>query len=228
MFGTVVDWRGSVAHELAPFLGRHGLGGFDPASVADAWRGLYQPSMEPIRRGEREWVRLSVLHRETLEIVLRRYDLDPARIPEAELADLARAWERLDPWPDSAPGLARLKTRFIIAPVSNGNIGLMMRLAKFGRLPWDMVAGAELTRSYKPQPQTYLGPADVLGLQPHETALVAAHNDDLLAARACGLKTVFICRPTEHGPAQITDLEAEHDWDIVAPDMLALAQRLGC
>ena len=202
MFGTVVDWRGSVAHELAPFLGRHGLGGFDPASVADAWRGLYQPSMEPIRRGEREWVRLSVLHRETLEIVLRRYDLDPARIPEAELADLARAWERLDPWPDSAP--------------------------KFGRLPWDMVAGAELTRSYKPQPQTYLGPADVLGLQPHETALVAAHNDDLLAARACGLKTVFICRPTEHGPAQITDLEAEHDWDIVAPDMLALAQRLGC
>ena len=228
VFGTVVDWRNSVARELRPFLQLCGLRDVDPAAFADEWRGMYQPSMDPIRRGERVWVRLSVLHRENLETVLRRHGVDPARIPEPELAHVTRAWERLDPWPDSVPGLTRLKTRFAIGTVSNGNISLMMWLAKHGGLPWDVIAGAEATKSYKPQPETYLGTAELLGLRPDECALVAAHNDDLRAARACGLKTAFIPRPTEHGPTQTKDLRAEEDWNVVADDLVDLAKRLGC
>lgn len=228
VFGTVVDWRNSVARELRSFLPRHGLADLDPASFADEWRGMYQPSMDPIRRGDRPWVRLTVLHRENLESVLRHHHVDPAHIPEAELAELTRAWERLDPWPDSVPGLTRLKTRFAIGTISNGNISLMMWLAKYGGLPWDVIAGAEVTKTYKPQPETYLGAAEMLGLRPHECALVAAHNDDLRAARACGLKTAFIPRPTEHGPAQTKDLRAEEAWDVVADDLIDLAKRLGC
>lgn len=227
VFGTVVDWRGSVARDLTPFLARHGLSQLDPFAMATAWRALYQPSMEPIRRGERGWTRLSVLHRENLETLLRDH-LDVSAVPEAELADLTRAWERLDPWPDCVPGLTRLKRRFAIGTISNGNVGLMTWLAKHGGLPWDVIAGAELTRTYKPQPQTYVGSADLLGLAPGEAALVAAHNDDLAAARACGLRTIFIPRPSEHGPDQTTDLGPTQDWDIVARDMVDLAERLGC
>ena len=227
-FGTVVDWRGSVARELRPFLQRHGLGELDPAAVADEWRAMYQPSMEPIRRGERGWTRLSLLHRETLEVVLRRHGLDPASLAAEELADLSRAWERLDPWPDSVAGLTRLKTRFAIGTISNGNVSLMMWLAKYGGLPWDVIAGAEPTRSYKPQPETYLGSAGLLDLRPEECALVAAHNDDLRAAQACGFKTAFIPRPAEHGPGQTRDLRADGDWDVVAKDLMDLARRLGC
>lgn len=200
VFGTVVNWRSSVSRELAPFLQRYGLSNLDPAVVADEWRGLYQPSMESIRLGQRDWTRLTVLNRENLEVILRRHHLDPGNVPEEELAALNRAWERLDPWPDAVTGLTRLKTRFAIGPISNGNISLMMWLAKFGGLPWDVIAGAEVTKTYKPQPETYFGAVDLLGLKTEEVALVAAHNDDLTAARACGLKTVFIPRPTEHGP----------------------------
>jgi 2-haloacid dehalogenase len=228
VFGTVVDWRGSVARELQPFLKRHGLDRLDPAAMADEWRGLYQPSMEPIRRGERRWTRLSVLHRENLEVLLRQHHVDPAAVPDAELADLTRAWERLDPWPDSVPGLTRLKARFVIGTISNGNISLMTWLAKHGGLPWDVIAGAEPTQSYKPRPEAYLGSAELLELRPEACALVAAHNDDLEAARACGFKTAFIARPMEHGPGQTKDLRAEGPWDIVADDLLDLAQRLGC
>jgi 2-haloacid dehalogenase len=228
VFGTVVDWRSSVARELAPFLQRHGLGHLDPASVADEWRGLYQPSMETIRRGDRPWVRLTELNRESLGEVLRRHQLDTRSIAEQELTDLNRAWERLTPWPDSVPGLTRLKRRFAIGTISNGNIALMMWLAKFGGLPWDVIAGAEVTKTYKPQPETYLGSAALLGLRPEEVALVAAHNDDLLAAQACGMKTVFIPRPTEHGPGQTKDLRPENAWDVVADDFTDFADRLGC
>lgn len=228
IFGTVVDWRSSVARELRPFLQRHGLGQLDPVAVADEWRGMYQPAMEPIRKGERSWTRLSVLHRENLDAVLRRHHVAPADVPEAELADLTRAWERLDPWPDSVPGLTRLKTRFAIGTLSNGNVSLMMWLARYGGLPWDVIAGAEPTRSYKPQQQAYLGTADLLGLRPEECALVAAHNGDLRAARACGFKTAFIPRPAEHGAGQTKDLRAEEEWDAVGEDLVDLARRLGC
>lgn len=227
VFGTVVDWRSSVARDLTTFLQRHGLSTLDPAEIAAQWRSLYQPSMEPIRRGQRPWTRLTVLNRENLEAVLSRY-LDVSALPERELADLNEAWQRLDPWPDSVAGLARLKTRFVIGPISNGNVGLMVWLARYGGLPWDVIAGAEVTRTYKPQPRTYLGAADLVGLAPHQVALVAAHNDDLAAARACGLKTVFIPRRTEHGPGQTSDLEPSEPWDMVAEDLVDLARRLGC
>ena len=228
VFGTVVDWRGSVARELRPFLQRHGLVRLDPAAMADEWRAMYQPSMEPIRRGQRGWTRLSLLHRENLDAVLRRHGLDPAGVGEEELADLTRAWERLDPWPDSVAGLTRLKRRFAIGTISNGNTGLMMWLAKHGGLPWDVIAGAEPTQSYKPQPETYLGSARLLELRPEQCALVAAHNDDLSSARACGFKTAFIPRPAEHGPGQTTDLCADGEWDVVATDLVDLARQLGC
>jgi 2-haloacid dehalogenase len=227
VFGTVVDWRGSIARESAPFLERHGLK-IDPAAFADEWRGMYQPSMEPIRHGVRGWTRLSVLHRENLEAVLRKRGVDPDGIPNIELDELTRGWERLDPWPDTVPGLMRLKTRFAIGTMSNGNISLMMWLARYGALPWDVIAGAEPTQSYKPMPQTYLGSADLVGLRPEECALVAAHNDDLRGARACGLRTAFIPRPTEHGPGQIADLRADEDWDVIADNMIDLAARMGC
>ena len=227
VFGTVVDWRNSIARELAPFLRCHGLGNLDPAVVADEWRALYQPSMEPIRRGQRDWTRLTVLNRENLEVVLGRY-LEFGSVPEVELAALSRAWERLDPWPDSVAGLTRLKRRFAIGTISNGNISLMMWLAKFGGLPWDVIAGAEVTRTYKPQPETYTGAADLVGLAVEEVALVAAHNDDLTAARECGLKTIFIPRRTEHGLGQTSDLEPSQAWNVVAEDLVAVAERLGC
>ena len=227
VFGTVVDWRTSIARELAAFLQRHDSE-LDPEALADAWRGLYQPSMQRVRSGERPWVSLSVLHRETLDTVLAQNGFEVGRFSAEELTNLARSWERLDPWPDSVEGLRRLKTRFVIGPISNGNVSLMVWMAKFGELPWDVIAGAEPTRAYKPQPQAYLGSAALLGLLPDEVALVAAHNDDLAAARACGLKAMFIPRPREHGPNQKIDLTPEADWDVVADNLVVLADRLGC
>jgi 2-haloacid dehalogenase len=227
VFGTVVDWRTSIARELAAFLQRHDSE-LDPEALADAWRGLYQPSMQRVRSGERPWVSLSVLHRETLDTVLAQNGFEVGRFSAEELTNLARGWERLDPWPDSVEGLRRLKTRFVIGPISNGNVSLMVWMAKFGELPWDVIAGAEPTRAYKPQPQAYLGSAALLGLPPDEVALVAAHNDDLAAARACGLKAMFIPRPREHGPNQKIDLTPEADWDVVADNLVVLADRLGC
>lgn len=227
VFGTVVDWRTSIARELDAFLRQHGSH-LDPEALADAWRGLYQPSMETVRSGQRPWVRLSQLHEETLDVVLKQHGFDVSRVSREELRNLARGWERLDPWPDAVEGLQKLKKRFVIGPISNGNVSLMVWMAKFGQLPWDVIAGAEPTHAYKPQPQAYLGSAALLGLPPQEVALVAAHNDDLAAARACELKTIFISRPREHGPHQRTDLAPEQDWDIVADNMIALANQLDC
>jgi 2-haloacid dehalogenase len=227
VFGTVVDWRSGIARASQPFLERHGLD-VDPFRFADEWRALYQPALQTVRSGERPWVRLDLLQRENLETILARHGADFATIAESELADLNCAWERLDPWPDTVEGLTRLKTRFPIGPLSNSHIAGMLHLARFGGLPWDVITGAEIARSYKPQPQTYLKSADVVGLPPHRVALVAAHNSDLQAARACGLRTIFVRRPIEHGPAQSTDLAAEHEWDIVADSLIEVADILGC
>jgi 2-haloacid dehalogenase len=227
VFGTVVDWRGGVAREAAPFLRRHGAAEAKPESFADAWRSRYVPAMRKVISGERPFVRLDVLHRENLMDVLPEFGIDVVRVASEELDELNLAWHRLDPWPDSISGLRRLKTRHIIAPLSNGNIRLMVDIAKRAGLPWDAILGAEIAQIYKPDPQAYLRTADVLMLRPEEVCLVAAHNDDLAAARKCGLHTAFIARPYERGPGQTADLKAESDWDVVANDMNELADAVG-
>jgi 2-haloacid dehalogenase len=168
-----------------------------------------------------------VLHRENLLAVLADYGIDPVSLPAEEVDALNLAWHRLDPWPDSLSGLTRLKATCIIAPLSNGNIALMLDMAKRAGIPWDAILGAEVVQAYKPMPEAYLRTADVLGFPPEQMCLVAAHNNDLAAARQCGYKTAFVARPTEHGPGQTTDLKAESDWDVVASDFNDLADKVG-
>jgi 2-haloacid dehalogenase len=227
VFGTVVDWRAGVAREAEPFLARHGAAHIDPKEFADAWRRWYSPAMEEVRSGRRPFTRLDVLHRENLELALREFGIDPARIPAADLDELNLAWHRLDPWPDVKRALPRLKERYLIAPLSNGNIILMVDIAKRAGLSWDAILGAEVVRAYKPMPEAYLRTVECLAMRPEEVCLVAAHNSDLAAARGCGLRTAFVPRPYEHGPnsGQNTDLTAAQDWDVVARDFEVLAER---
>ena len=227
VFGTVVDWRSGVARDAAPFLARHAKSRVDPAAFADAWRKLYDPAMEAVRGGRRPFVRLDVLHWENLVAVLPAFGIDPSKVPAAELDELNLAWHRLDPWPDVVAGLARLKTRYVIAPLSNGNVILMLDMAKRAGLPWDAILGAELAQAYKPDPEAYLRTVDILAMRPDEVCMVAAHNSDLVAARRCGLATAFVPRPAEHGPGQTKDLRPEQDWDVVAQDFGELAGKLG-
>jgi 2-haloacid dehalogenase len=226
VFGTVVDWRSGVAREATPFLRRRGAESVDPLAFADAWRASYQPAMEQVRSGRRRFTRLDVLHRENLETILPDFGIDPATVPASELNELNLAWHRLDPWPDAVAGLTRLKTSFIIATLSNGNIALMLDMAKRAGLPWDAILGAEVVQAYKPMPEAYLRTADILAMRPEQICLVAAHNGDLAAARKCGLRTAFIPRPVEHGPNQTTDLRPDQEWDVVAADFGALAEKL--
>jgi len=226
VFGTVVDWRSGVAREFAAFLPAHGKAGLDPFALADAWRKLYQPGMEECRSGRRAFTRLDVLHRESLEQVLAANGITGAS--EGDLDHLNRAWHRLDPWPDVLLGLSRLKRKYFLAPLSNGNIALLANMAKRAMIPWDAILGAEPVRAYKPQPEAYQRTAELLALQPHEVCLVAAHNGDLRAARSAGLATAFVPRRSEHGPGQEVDLEAEDPWDCVARDFVDLASRLNC
>jgi 2-haloacid dehalogenase len=226
VFGTVVDWRSGVARESAAFLARYAPG-VDPGAFADAWRRRYLPAMEEVRSGRRPFVRLDVLHRENLELARPEFGIDPVAVQPSELDALNLAWRKLDPWPDSVPGLARMRRRFIIAPLSIGNIPLMPDMAKRAGLPWDAILGAEIAQAYKPSPEAYLHNAEALMLEPEQVCLVAAHNGDLAAARRCRLRTAFVTRPTEHGPRQGTDLRPEEDWDAVARDMEDLARQLG-
>jgi 2-haloacid dehalogenase len=226
VFGTVVDWRSGVAREAAPFLRRRGAESVDPLAFADAWRASYQPAMEEVRSGRRRFTPLDVLHRENLEAILPDFGIDPATVPASELNELNLAWHRLDPWPDAVAGLTRLKTSFIIATLSNGNIALMLDMAKRAGLPWDAILGAEVVQAYKPMPEAYLRTADILAMRPEQICLVAAHNGDLAAARKCGLRTAFVPRPAEHGPNQTTDLRPDQEWDVVAADFGALAEKL--
>ena len=225
VFGTVVDWRTGIARELRDCFAPRGVER-DWHAVADRWRALYQPAIAAVRSGRRPWTRLDDLHRENLRSVLEEVGL--AGLSDAEIERLNRAWHRLDPWPDAVAGLTRLKRRYILATLSNGNIALMVNMARRAGLPWDAILGAEVARAYKPMPEAYLRSADCLGLEPAECMLVAAHNDDLLAARACGFHTAFVARPTEHGQGQGKDLRAEHDFDIVASDFGDLAEQLSC
>jgi 2-haloacid dehalogenase len=223
VFGTVVDWRGSLIRELTAFGDGRGLK-HDWAKFADEWRGLYQPGMEEVRSGRRKWTILDVLHRESLLVLLEKYDIKG--LAEHEIKHLVTIWHRLDQWPDAVGGLTRLKTRYIIGTLSNGNIGLMARMAKRGGLPWDVVLGAEPARAYKPTPEAYLRNAEMLNLEPHELMLVAAHNSDLAAAAKVGLRTAFVLRPNER-PGQKIDLAASQDWDVVTNSFHGVADAMG-
>jgi 2-haloacid dehalogenase len=226
VFGTVVDWRSGVARDAGPFLARHGGSAAEAGRLADAWRARYNPAMETVRSGARPFTRLDVLHREELEHILPEFGLDPARIPETELAAFNQAWHRLDPWPEVVESLARLKRGFVIAPLSNGNIALLLNMAKRAGLPWDAILGAEVAQAYKPAPEAYLRTAEVLGLRPEEVCLVAAHNSDLAAARRCGLATAYVIRPLESGPPAKV-VPPDQDWELVGEGFDDLARQLG-
>lgn len=224
VFGTCVDWRGSIIAEGTDLSARTGLA-VDWAAFADAWRAEYQPSMQRVRSGGRPWTVLDTLHRESLALLTERFGL--SGLSAAALEHLNMIWHRLRPWPDTVPGLARLRDRFLVLPLSNGNFVLLVELAKHAGLPWDGVLSAELFRHYKPQPAAYLGAVELLGLAAGEVMMVAAHNDDLRAAAAVGLRTGFVCRPGEHGPGQTADLAPTGAWDVVADSFLDLAAKLG-
>lgn len=224
VFGTVVDWRRGVAEAVAPVFAAKGIA-VAPEEFADVWRGEYDPAMARVREGARGYVPLDDLHLENLERVLVRFGISE-RFSEAERRDLNRAWEKLPPWPDSAAGLAAIRAQRLVAPCSNGSVALMARLARFGGLEWDCILGAETARDYKPNAAVYLASVAALRLAPEEVVMVAAHNGDLRAAQAAGLRTAFVPRPGEHGPGQTIDLSPEGDWDYVAEDFHALARRL--
>ena len=221
VFGTVVDWHGSLVREL-PVLAPQ----VDGNAFALAWRAGYQPAMQRVRSGELGWTRIDELHRIILDDLLPRFGL--SHFDEAQRQHLNRAWHRLDPWPDTIPGLIRLKAKHFIAPLSNGNILLLANMAKRAGMPWDAILGAEAAQAYKPQPEAYLRTCEILGLQPAQVALVAAHNGDLAAARKSGLATAFVLRPNEHGADQATDTKAEQDWGAIATSFEDLADKLGC
>lgn len=218
VFGTVVDWRSGVAGAVLRLLG----GGVDAGAFADAWRGAYLPSMDRVRHGEIVWTGLDALHRASLDELLPDFGAGDA--DEATRAELVLAWHRLDPWPDSVAGLTRLKARHVIATLSNGNVSLLVDMAKHGGLPWDTVFSAELFGHYKPDPEAYDGAVRLLGLTPDQVLMVAAHRDDLAAARARGLRTAYIHRPLEQ-PTPTPPTDPEADVTVNSLEELAAALR---
>jgi 2-haloacid dehalogenase len=223
VFGTVVDWRSSIIKE-GEALGARTGNKIDWVAFADAWRGGYKPAMDRVRSGALPWTKIDALHRMTLDRLLTEYGV--TGLDEAALDHFNRAWHRLAPWPDSVAGLTCLRQRYVLATLSNGNVSLLTNMAKAAGLPWDCVLSAEICRHYKPDPETYQMAVELLSLKPHEVMLVAAHNSDLVAAAEQGLRTAFIARPTEYGPNQTKDLKAEHDFDVVARDLVDLADQI--
>lgn len=225
-FGTVVDWRSSIIAEGLAWGKAKGLQ-IDWAQFADRWRLGYRPAMDKVRKGEIPWTRLDDLHRMILEELLKEYKIQ--WLTEEEKVSWTYVWRRLKPWPDSAEGLTRLKKKYIIAPLSNGNIALMTNLAKFGGLPWDAILGAELAKHYKPDREVYVSAAYYLDLKPEEVMMIAAHKGDLQAARSCGLRTGFIYRPNEfgNGSVGVPDKAQPGDFDVVSVSAIDLARQLG-
>ncbi|MGB0384879.1 MAG: haloacid dehalogenase type II [Ardenticatenaceae bacterium] len=223
VFGTVVDWRGTIIGEGEVFGRERGVD-VDWAAFADAWRGGYRPAMDRVRRGELPWINIDALHRMNLHELLEQFNI--TGLSEVDIEHWNRVWHRLQPWSDSVSGLTRLRKRYIIATLSNGNVALLVNMAKNAGLPWDCVLSAELAKQYKPDPEVYLMAADLLALQPHEVMMVAAHNRDLLAAHQLGLRTAFVLRATEYGPHQTTNLQADPVVDVVASDFNELAEQL--
>ena len=223
-FGTVVDWRGSIIAEGNAWGKAKGVT-VDWGRFADRWRAGYAPAMEKVRKGELPWTKLDVLHRMILDSLLPEFGL--TGLTEEEKDHWNRVWHRLTPWPDSVPGLTRLKKKFIIAPLSNGNVALLTDMAKHAGLPWDLILGAEVARHYKPDREAYLTAVELLSLQPEEVVMCAAHRGDLQAARGFGLRTAFIHRPNEYGPTRKADPAKRGDFDFVTRDILDLASQLG-
>ncbi|MDT5146764.1 MAG: 2-haloacid dehalogenase [Mycobacterium sp.] len=224
-FGTVVDWRSGIADAVRQFAQRHRIS-LQPFDFAVHWRSLYQPAMAQVRSGRREFTSLDVLHRENLDASLRSIGVAPESLPDDELDALGRSWRWLPPWPDSVAGISAMKEHVVVGPLSNGNTGLLVDMAKYAGLPWDVVLGSDISRSYKPDPRAYRTPAHLLGLEPGEVMLVAAHNSDLAAAEECGLSTGFVARPTEYGPEQTSDLGPSGNWDVSGSTLTELAALL--
>jgi 2-haloacid dehalogenase len=223
VFGTLVDWRWGVAREAERVLAPLGYA-LDWLSFADAWRDQYQPGMEEVRSGRIPFSKLDVLHRHNLERILPRFGI--SGLSEDAARELNLAWHRLDAWPDVPPGMARLKQRVMLAPVSNGNISLMVDLARRNDLPWDAILGAETAGDYKPKPRVYLAACEALDLPPGDCMMVAAHTNDLLAAAKCGLRTGHIARPDEKGPGT-GEAAPKAPVDFAASSLLDLAGKLG-
>jgi len=224
VFGTVVDWRGSLITELTAWGAERGLA-VDWPGLIDAWRGAYAPSMDRVRKGELPWTNLDALYRASLAELAPRFGL--VGLDAADMEWVNQGWHRLRPWPDSVPGLLRLRPSYVLSPLSNGNVALLVAMAKRAGLPWDLVLCAEVFQHYKPDPEAYLGACRLLALEPGQVMLCAAHNADLAAAQALGLRTGFIARATEYGPNQVRDFKAEGAWDVVADDMEAFASAMG-
>ena len=225
VFGTVVDWRATIVDEGRDWNRRKGWT-VDWARFADRWRAGYAPSMNQVRTGAIGWKRIDELHRMVLDELIADFKL--AGLNEGEKDHLNKVWHRLKPWPDSVAGLTRLKKKYVIATLSNGNVSLLTNMAKHAGLPWDAILSAELARHYKPDPEAYLTAADLLGVKPGETMMVAAHRSDLDAARKAGLRTAFVHRPHEFGnDAAQADTAKPGDYDFVASDFLHLAQQTG-
>jgi 2-haloacid dehalogenase len=223
VFGTMVDWRTSVARESERILGDLGFD-LDWLAFADAWRGEYQPGMEEVRSGRMPFSKLDVLHRANLVRMAPRFGLDS--LSDEVLDDLTQVWHRLDAWPEVPAALERLKTKFRIAPVSNGNISLMVDLARRNDLPWDAILGAEIAGDYKPKPKVYLAACAALDLEPRQCMMVAAHSNDLAAAAACGLRTGHVARPNEHGPGT-GERSPTVPVDVAGSDLADVAYQLG-
>jgi 2-haloacid dehalogenase len=224
VFGTVVDWRGSIVEEGDAWGKTRGIT-VDWARFADRWREGYMPSMDKVRKGEVPWTNLDHLHRALLEDLLREFHIEG--LSEQEKEHWNRVWHRLKPWPDSVAGLTRLKKKYTIAPLSNGNVALLSNMAKHAGIPWDLILSAELARHYKPDPEAYLTAVSFLGLKPEEVMMCAAHSVDLIAARRCGLRTGFLYRPGEFGSRRKADEAGPLDFDVVGADIVDLAAKLG-
>lgn len=224
VFGTVVDWRGSIIREGELLAARKGYE-VNWGEFADRWRAGYGPAMNRVRTGELPWTKIDDLHRMILDELVGEFGLD--NLAESELEDFNRAWHRLSPWPDAVGGLNRLKTRYVITTLSNGNVSLLTNMAKNAGLPWDAILSAELAGHYKPDPEVYLKAADLLSLQPSQVMMVAAHPGDLRAAARTGLRTAYVIRPLERGPGRPVDMNPDGEFDYTATDFLDLARQLG-
>jgi 2-haloacid dehalogenase len=224
VFGTVVDWRGSIIREGARYWNKRGVD-IDWAALADRWRAGYGPSMDLVRKGGLPWQTIDQLHRRVLDDLIAEFKI--SGLSESDKDHLNRVWHRLEPWPDAVAGLKRLKKKFIIATLSNGNVALLTNMAKHSNLPWDCILSAELARHYKPDREAYLTAASLLGLEPSRVMMVAAHKGDLKAARSTGFHTAFVPRPREYGPDRKPETEPDESCEITARDFVDLADQLG-